>query len=659
MSSRTLDGECIVRQQEQPDNTRETDLSFSAKAETTFPATRSSPNSQVRKDVDRGELRQGQMASDLVALSRLLIGSQPVEQRLATALVVARRLLPQEWILHLFECLDSGTTLCEITPSRGYQVSERQDLRHTLGFGEAIDHQVLRERAPVRTEQLLCMPLINATGVIVGVLVVLRASKTPDSNAEAVDAVLEVIGAHITMLLAWAAEDRLSHSSVATLQSLPGLALPTITQPIARESRARRDAAALDALYEAQDRLLTSAVEALNRVIATAGYAETVIALALTRTISGEWKLLRAGLPAEGAAQIPSGGFMSLIAQLATQRPRDTVVPLNVGPANNPAIWEALLPLCECIAEYTGIEVADLTLLPIIDTRQQVTAWLCMAWRAAVDVNMEQLFVLATSIAVAATAGARNLQLAEAAQAEGRARDAFISLMAHELRSPLTSIKGYAQLLMRQSKKHAIPDAMLRSVESIEQQSGRMAEMVGELLDASRITRGVLEVQVAPVDLVPLAHKVVERRAAQFPQHTITFDTIEDSVVVLADVQRVEQVLRDLVDNGAHHMPKGGTVTVALSRQGSMALFTVRDQGIGIPERERERIFEYLYRSSLSEQKNLSGLGLGLYVSRHLVERFGGKLWLEGSRVVEPTGSEFRFTLPLAKPSMENAHQRA
>jgi signal transduction histidine kinase len=231
--------------------------------------------------------------------------------------------------------------------------------------------------------------------------------------------------------------------------------------------------------------------------------------------------------------------------------------------------------------------------------------------------------------------------------AEEQARDAFVSLAAHELRSPLTSIKGYAQLLMRQARKSPLPETMLRSVESIEQQSLRMAEMVGEMLDASRILRHKLDVALASMDLVPLAQRVVERRRVFFPQHELVFETAESSLVGKWDAARVEQIVRDLIDNAGRHMPGSGVVTVSLAPEGDQALVRVRDTGIGVAEEERERIFEYLYRSPRSEERNLSGLGLGLFVSRYLAERMGGRLWLHETSTAEPSGSEFRLTLPL------------
>lgn len=649
-----------MRQQQQPNDEPRVDLPLSVDAETILPVGRPSRTIGAHKDIDGPQVAQRQLTRDFAALSRLLHAPQPAEQLVSTALVVAARLLPRDWMLRLFESPDSGTTLREVTPSSGHQLGENKDLRMTLGFGEAVDYKVLREGVPVQVEQTICIPLIDAKETLVGVLVALQGSKTTGPHLGMDDAMFAVISAHLTTLLARAGDERLNRSSALAMQALPILALPSVVQSSVRGSGAVPDAEALDAFYVACDRLLTSAVVVLNEVIAAVGWAESALALALTRMRSGEWRLLRVGVPPEQPAPIFSHEMLSSIAHLAPQSQRDILEPLEVTATSNLDIWESLTSLRAHVAAYEGMEVAHLTLLPIFDNEQGIVACLCVARRSPANVSMERLLPLITCITVATTAGVNNLQLAEVAQAEGRARDAFISLTAHELRNPITSIKGYAQLLMRQSKKYPIPEPMLRSVESIEQQSERMAEMVGELLDASRVRRGVLDVQVSPVDLVPLVRKVVERRAAQFPQHTFTCDVVEERVVALADAQRVEQVLRALIDNSARHMLNGGTVAVVLSRWNGMALFTVRDQGIGIPEGEREQIFEYLYRSSLSERKHLSGLGLGLYVSRHLVERLGGRLWLEYSNIAEPTGSEFRFTLPLAETSMDDTpHERS
>jgi signal transduction histidine kinase len=238
-------------------------------------------------------------------------------------------------------------------------------------------------------------------------------------------------------------------------------------------------------------------------------------------------------------------------------------------------------------------------------------------------------------------------RMEEVADEEARARDAFISFAAHELRGPLTSIKGYAQLLARQARKYPLPDSMVRSVSSIEQQSARMSEMLGEMLDASRILHGRLDVLPTAVDLAALINKTVERRRAFFPDHTMVVVGAESPLVGLWDGGRIDQILRDLVDNAARHSPNGTTIMVELSHDAEAATVRVQDQGIGIAEADREHLFEYLSRTPESERRNLSGLGLGLFVSSRLAESLGGRLWLERSSTTPPTGSTFAFTLPL------------
>src|SRR5262249_44650229 len=149
-------------------------------------------------------------------------------------------------------------------------------------------------------------------------------------------------------------------------------------------------------------------------------------------------------------------------------------------------------------------------------------------------------------------------------------------------------------------------------------------------------------------DLVALARKVAGHRAVFYPQHGITVEAAESSLIGVWDTARIEQVLRDLLDNAARHSPSGGAIVVHIWREEGVALVSVRDRGIGIAEEDHERIFDYLYRARRSEERNLSGLGLGLFVSRHIIERYGGQLVLYETSTTEPSGSEFRFTLPLS-----------
>jgi signal transduction histidine kinase len=227
----------------------------------------------------------------------------------------------------------------------------------------------------------------------------------------------------------------------------------------------------------------------------------------------------------------------------------------------------------------------------------------------------------------------------------------FISLAAHELRSPLTSVKGYAQLLLRAARKNpTYPENHLHALQSIEQQAARMSDIVGELLDTARIQRGTFELQPRPVDLAGLARRVVEQRQPALERHELRLETDTVALVGRWDPQRLEQVIRDLIDNAIRYSPDGGLVRVHVSHAEHVAHLCVHDEGLGVAPEERERIFEAFFRGAETRRRNLSGLGLGLFVSRAIVEQLGGHLWLESPTedAAELRGSQFCFVLPLA-----------
>lgn len=226
-------------------------------------------------------------------------------------------------------------------------------------------------------------------------------------------------------------------------------------------------------------------------------------------------------------------------------------------------------------------------------------------------------------------------------------RDEYISLTAHELRSPLTSVKGYAQLLLRGARKDPdYPEHNLRALLAIEQQASRMSDMVAEMLDASRIQRGAFEIHLRPTDMYTLARRVVELRRPGLERHDLRFETDLADLVGRWDAQRVEQVIRDLVDNAIRFSPNGGVVTVRLTRADNVARLCVEDEGVGVDAEDRERIFEPFYRSATAQRRNLSGLGLGLFVSRTIAEALGGRLWLQPADPAHH-GSVFCLELPL------------
>jgi signal transduction histidine kinase len=250
--------------------------------------------------------------------------------------------------------------------------------------------------------------------------------------------------------------------------------------------------------------------------------------------------------------------------------------------------------------------------------------------------------------------GQRAAGTADGAAGPGAAQDermAFLALAAHELRSPLTTVKGYAQLLLRGAANDPnTPASTTRALRTIEHQVSRMADMVGTLLDASRIAAGKFELRPAPVDLRALVRHVADRVAAGLDErHQLRLE--EDSSDALPgewDGPRIEQLLRDLLDNAVRFSPAGGLVLVRVARAGQSGRVSVADAGIGIPEDERARLYEPFFRGALPLQRNLSGLGLGLYVCQEIATRQGGRLWLESSATSgERHGSVFVLELPL------------
>ena len=227
-------------------------------------------------------------------------------------------------------------------------------------------------------------------------------------------------------------------------------------------------------------------------------------------------------------------------------------------------------------------------------------------------------------------------------------RLAFLSFAAHELRGPLTAVKGYAQLVLIAARKDpTFPARSRRALHAIDQQTTRMADMVAELLDATRIQRGAFELNVQLIELNLLVQHAVEQRRASLEQHTIALEAGRETLIGMWDAARVEQIVRDLLDNAVRYSPNGGVITVSMARADTMARVCVRDPGIGVPESERERIFEAFYRGDIPQQRHLSGLGLGLYVGRTVAERQGGRLWLDTLPPGE-SGSRFCVELPLA-----------
>lgn len=216
----------------------------------------------------------------------------------------------------------------------------------------------------------------------------------------------------------------------------------------------------------------------------------------------------------------------------------------------------------------------------------------------------------------------------------------IIATVSHELRSPLTSIKGFTSLLL--SRWDAIADdRKLEMLEQVRHDADRVTRMLTELLDISRLDAGRLHLRLRPVDLAQLARAVVAKVALVEPDLDATVDFPGPFPEVEADADKVEQVLTNLVENAAKYASPQG-LRVRGSVVGDEVAVEVFDTGAGIPAADLPRVFERFFRR---EEGRPTGTGLGLWISRGLVEAHGGQLTATST---EGQGSTFRFTLPMA-----------
>ncbi|GAB4110588.1 MAG: ATP-binding protein [Roseiflexaceae bacterium] len=232
---------------------------------------------------------------------------------------------------------------------------------------------------------------------------------------------------------------------------------------------------------------------------------------------------------------------------------------------------------------------------------------------------------------------------------EEEMQSTFFSVISHELKTPVSIIKGYGETLARQDanwSKEVIQDGLQVIVE----EADRLARQIQDLLDASRLQAGGLRLEMSDWPLGPLAAQVAERFAPQAGEQ-ITFELRipPDLPAVHADYERIREVLENLVSNAVKYSPDGGMIRIAARSDGDRAIISVSDQGIGISYEEQQKLFRRFYRVDNRLRRSTQGAGLGLFLARAVVEGHGGRIWVESQ---PGRGSRFSFTLPLATPQL-------
>jgi PAS domain S-box-containing protein len=231
-------------------------------------------------------------------------------------------------------------------------------------------------------------------------------------------------------------------------------------------------------------------------------------------------------------------------------------------------------------------------------------------------------------------------------------KSTFISIISHELRTPVALIKGYVGTLRREDAQWD-PDVVRDSLAVIEEEADRLTNLIDDLLDASRLQAGALALNFSEVEIEQLARQIAKRFQTQTDKHTFEVDFSPDFPCVTIDEKRMTQVLNNLLSNAVKYSPKGGRIQIRGRIRPDDILICVMDEGPGIAQEDIPHIFDRFYRSSQAAQKT-KGAGLGLYLAKAVVEAHGGNIWIDNQ---SKKGTSICFTLPKSQ-SNRNPRER-
>lgn len=222
-------------------------------------------------------------------------------------------------------------------------------------------------------------------------------------------------------------------------------------------------------------------------------------------------------------------------------------------------------------------------------------------------------------------------------------KDQLLSTVSHELRTPLAAIKGFTTTLLREDVRW--DEATQRDfLKIIEEETDRLGELIDNLLDMSKIDAGVLRVEKEPTQLRNVVRESIDRARRRSEAHWFVVDLPSELPRVWADPRRIRQVLNNLLENAIKYSPGGGQITVTAEVEGDHVTVSVADSGQGIPREYLDRIFQRFFQVDAANTRKTGGSGLGLSISKGIVEAHGGSIWAESE---SGKGSVFRFTLPL------------
>ena len=257
---------------------------------------------------------------------------------------------------------------------------------------------------------------------------------------------------------------------------------------------------------------------------------------------------------------------------------------------------------------------------------------------------------VAESLAARASLALENARLYREAQQANELKDQFIATLSHELRTPLNALLGWSRMLADGILDEA---TTARALQSIQRNAQTQAQLVGDILELSRILSGKIELVLEPVEIASLVQEITESLQPMFNEKSVTVtSSFEQCLVATADRSRLQQVVLNLLTNAAKFTPEGGTVTVAGSAEGKHVVLTFQDTGVGIAAEFLPHVFERFRQAEPSTSRSYGGLGIGLSVSRHLMELHQGTVTAHSDGLGKGATFVVRLPMDLSNSSM-------
>jgi signal transduction histidine kinase len=314
-----------------------------------------------------------------------------------------------------------------------------------------------------------------------------------------------------------------------------------------------------------------------------------------------------------------------------------------LDPLLDPALVQTALQEGEAVHQKAPDSDSDLLIVPAIREGETLALIGVLRHHGAFGKEAEDFLV---RLAERAAGAIENTQLYQTAQQADESKSQFITIVTHELKIPMTSIRGYADLI-RQGTVGPVTDQQIQFLDTIRNNVDRMAELVSDLSDISRIDTGRIKVELEAASISEYLRETVANLRPQFEskRQQVQIEVESDLPMIKVDRARLVQILTNLLGNANKYTPEEGSITIIGTREGPVLRVAVQDTGIGLSEAEQAQLFSQFFRSEQPEAREQVGWGLGLYVTRRLLELMDGEIGVESSL---GEGSTFWFTLPVA-----------